>query len=108
MVHDVADCDLRRAIHSALGFGSDRGGRLAPLNRRADCVVEKRIKVTALVVEHVRRADDAVMNFRTDGVTAEGILTHPKFQAAALRVARAELERAIALIERTKWIVDRH
>jgi len=70
--------------------------------------VEKRVKVTALVVEHVRRADDAVTNFRADGLTAEGILTHPKFQAAALRVARAELERAIALIERTKWIVDRH
>lgn len=70
--------------------------------------MEKRAKITALVIEHVQRADDAVTNFRTDGVTAEGILTHPKFQAAALRVARAELDRAIALIERTKWIVGRY
>jgi hypothetical protein len=72
-----------------------------------DGVVERRAKITALVIEHVRRADDAVANFRSDGVTAEGILKHPKFQAAALRVARAELERAISLIERTKWILDR-
>ena len=69
--------------------------------------MERRAKITALVVEHVRRADDAMTNFRSDGVTAEGILKHPKFQAAALRVARAELERAISLIERTKWILDR-
>lgn len=69
--------------------------------------MEKRAKVTALVLEHLRRADDAVTNFRSDGVTAEGVLAHPKFQAAALRVARAELERAIGLIDRTKWILDR-
>ena len=69
--------------------------------------MEKRAKVTVLVFEHVARADDAVNNFRSDGVTEDGVLTHPKFQAAALRVARAELERAIALIERTKWIVER-
>ena len=69
--------------------------------------MEKRAKVTVLVLEHVTRADDAVKNFRTDGVTQEGILSHPRFQAAALKVARAELERAIALIERTKWVLDR-
>jgi hypothetical protein len=69
--------------------------------------VDKRAKVTALVLEHVQRADDAVKNFRTDGVNAEGILSHPQFQAAALRVAREELLRAVSLIERTKWIVSR-
>ena len=51
--------------------------------------MERRAKITALVIEHVRRSDDAVTNFRSDGVTAEGILKHPKFQAAALRVARS-------------------
>ena len=69
--------------------------------------MEKRAKVTRLVFEHVERADDAVKNFRDNGVSAEGVLTHPSFQAAALKVAREELQRAIALIERTKWIVDR-
>ena len=50
--------------------------------------MEKRAKVTILVLEHVARADDAVKNFLTDGVTPEGVLTHPPFQAAALKVAR--------------------
>jgi hypothetical protein len=69
--------------------------------------VEKRAKVTALVLEHVARADDAVKNFHADGTSKEGILSHPKFQAAALKVARAELERAIALIDRTQWVLAR-
>ena len=69
--------------------------------------VDKRAKVTSLVLEHVERANDAVKNFRDDGVSADGVLTHPPFQAAALKVAREELQRAIALIERTKWFTDR-
>jgi hypothetical protein len=69
--------------------------------------VEKRVKVTRLVFEHVERADDAVKNFRDNGVSAEGVLIHPQFQAAGLKVAREELRKAIALIERTKWISDR-
>jgi len=69
--------------------------------------MEKRAKVTALVLEHVQRADDAVRNFRTDGVTTEGILSHPSFQAAALKVACEELLRAITLIEKAKWVSDR-
>ena len=69
--------------------------------------MEKRAKVTRLVFEHVARADDAVRNFRDNGVSAEGLLRHPPLQAAALKVAREELQKAIALIERTKWMLDR-
>jgi hypothetical protein len=65
--------------------------------------MEKMAKVTALVLEHVQRAEDAVRSFRTDGVSAEGVLAHPAFQAAALKVAREELLKGIALIDRTKW-----
>ena len=46
--------------------------------------MEKRAKLTRLVLEHVEQADDAVKNFRNNGVTAEGVLTHPPLQAAAL------------------------
>ena len=35
--------------------------------------------------------------------TVGDILRHPALQAAALKVAREELQKAIALIERTKW-----
>ena len=66
--------------------------------------MEKRAKVTILVLEHVARADDAVKNFLSDGVSAEGVLAHPPFQAAALKVAREELLKAISLIERHEWV----
>lgn len=67
--------------------------------------MEKRAKVTRLVLEHVARADDAVRNFRDSGVSAEGLLMHPTLQAAALKVAREDLQKAIALIEKTKWML---
>ena len=69
--------------------------------------MERRAKVTRLVLEHVARSDDAVRNFRDNGVSAEGLLMHPPLQAAALKVAREELQKAIALIERTNWILGR-
>ena len=69
--------------------------------------MEKRAKVTRLVVEHVERADDAVKNFRDNGVSSEGVLTHPSLQSAALKVAREELQKAIAIIEPAKWLPDR-
>jgi hypothetical protein len=69
--------------------------------------VDKRAKVTRLVLEHIERADDAVKNFRHDAVSPEGVLTHPSLQAAALKVALKELRKAITLIERTTWILDR-
>jgi hypothetical protein len=66
--------------------------------------VDKRAKVTRLVLEHVDRADDALENFRDNAMSGEGMLAHPALQAAALKVASEELRKAIALIERTKWI----
>ena len=69
--------------------------------------MDKRAKVTGLVLEHVERANDAVKNFRDDAVNPEGVLRHPALQAAALKVAREELQKAIALIERTKWLAVR-
>ena len=53
--------------------------------------------------EHVDRAQDAIRDFWRDGVNAEGVLMRPRFQAAALKAAREELAKAIAIIERTKW-----
>jgi hypothetical protein len=77
------------------------------VNSAMERTVERRAKVTRVVLEHVERADDAVKNFCDDAVNSEGILTHPGLQAAALKVAREELRKAIALIERTKWISER-
>jgi hypothetical protein len=68
-----------------------------------ECAVVKLAKVTSAVLEHVERAGDAIKTFHTDGLNAQSILAHPQFQAAALKVARGELTKAIALIERAKW-----
>jgi len=63
----------------------------------------KREKATRQVLEHVQRAREALEEFREDGISAEGELTRPVFQNAALKVAREELTKAIAIIDRTAW-----
>ena len=62
----------------------------------------KQSKATGQIREHVDRAHDAIIDFRRDGINAEGVLMKPVFQAAALKAAREELSKAIA-IKRTKW-----
>lgn len=66
-------------------------------------MTDKREKATRQVLEHVTRAREALEDFRGDGISAEGVLTRPHFQGAALKVAREELAKAIAIIDRTKW-----
>ena len=45
---------------------------------------------------------DRAHDFRPDGIKAEGALMKPVFQAVALKAARKELSKAIAIIKRTK------
>jgi hypothetical protein len=66
-------------------------------------VTDRLTKTSGLVIEHVKRARDALDNFETDSETPAGVLKHPPIQNAALKVAREELRKAIALIERTNW-----
>jgi hypothetical protein len=54
-------------------------------------------------LDHVGRAATHLHNFHPDGATSKGVLRNPKIQATALKMARVELEKAIAIIERTKW-----
>jgi hypothetical protein len=63
--------------------------------------MRERAKTTRHVLEHVQRAREALDQFRDDGINAEGELMRPQFQAPALKVAREELSKAIAAIERT-------
>ena len=66
-------------------------------------MTEKHEAATRHVLDHVDRARGALDDFRRDGINAEGVLTSPHFQAASLKVAHEELNKAIAIIERTKW-----
>ena len=36
-------------------------------------------------------------------MSADGVFIHPQMQTVSLRVAREELDKAIALMERTRW-----
>jgi hypothetical protein len=65
--------------------------------------LDKQSKALDQVREHVDRAHDAISEFRRGGISADGVLRKPVFQAAALKAAREELSKAIAIIERTKW-----
>jgi hypothetical protein len=67
--------------------------------REYDAMSAKYSKAT----DQVDRAHDAISEFRRDGINADGVLLRPHFQAASLKVAREELSKAIAIIERTKW-----
>ena len=60
----------------------------------------KHQKVSRQVLDHVERARVALDEFRSDGISAEGELMRPHFQGAALKVAREELTKAIAIIDR--------
>ena len=63
----------------------------------------RRQTASKLVLEHLERAEQSLKEFRTDGVNEDGILIRPHFQAAALKVAREELTKAVTIIERIKW-----
>ena len=64
---------------------------------------EGQAKATNHVLAHVERAKDSLRNVRADNVTADGVFIHPKMQVVSLKVAREELNKAIELMERTKW-----
>ena len=66
-------------------------------------MVDKREKATRQVLEHIARARQALDDIRSDGTSAEGVLMRPHFQNAGLKVAREELGKAIAIMDRTKW-----
>jgi hypothetical protein len=65
--------------------------------------VTKQVQATNQILEHVYRVHDALVDLRRHGISAEGVLMKPAFQISALKAAREELSKAIAIIERTNW-----
>jgi hypothetical protein len=60
-------------------------------------------KATGHVLEHVQRAKDSLKNISAENLSADGLFVHPKRQLVSLKVAREELEKAIAIMEETRW-----
>jgi hypothetical protein len=66
-------------------------------------MTDKKEKATRQVLEHIDRACRALGEAYTDPANAERVLARPDFQKASLKIAREELNKAIAIIDRTKW-----
>ena len=64
---------------------------------------DSQVNATGHVLAHVKRAKDSLRHIREDNVSADGVFIHPQMQTVSLKVAREELDKAIALMERTKW-----
>jgi hypothetical protein len=53
--------------------------------------------------DHLQRALIALDVAHRDGLNADGVLRNPHVQASRLKVAREEINKALAIIERTRW-----
>ena len=66
-------------------------------------VRDSHVKATTQVLSHVERAKDSLKNIRADNLSSDGVFMHPQMQLVSLKVAREELNKAIGLMERTRW-----
>jgi hypothetical protein len=66
-------------------------------------VREGHVKATTQVLAYVERAKDALRNIHGDNLSSDGVFMHPQMQIVSLKVAREELNKAIALMERARW-----
>lgn len=62
-----------------------------------------RKSATSEVLTHVERARFALKSFGVDRVSSAGEFIHPQFQTTTLKVARDEMQKAIEIMEKTKW-----
>ena len=64
---------------------------------------ETKLQITQRVLALVRRAREALASLGPASVDATGVLLHPATQLAALKAAREHLNKAIAMMEQTRW-----
>jgi hypothetical protein len=53
--------------------------------------------------DHMERARFALESAHRDGLSIAGVLRNPHVQAAHLKIAREEINKALAIIEQTQW-----
>jgi len=54
-------------------------------------------------VVHVERAKDSLRSIRANNLSTDDVFFSPQVTLVTLKVAREELNKAIALMERTRW-----
>jgi hypothetical protein len=53
--------------------------------------------------DHMERARIGLESAHREGLNAAEVLRNPQVQASHLKVAREEINKALAIIERTRW-----
>ena len=53
--------------------------------------------------DHMERARIDLESAHREGLNAAGVLRNPHVQASHLKVAREEINKALAIIEQTRW-----
>ena len=64
---------------------------------------DKRVQATTEVLNCVGHAREALKGFSGRNVRVQGVLTDPSVRAASLKWAQQELQKAVEIIEKTKW-----
>ena len=64
---------------------------------------DKRVQATTEVLNHVGHVREALKGFLGRDVRVQAVLTEPAVRAASLKWAQQELQKAVEVIEKTKW-----
>jgi hypothetical protein len=64
---------------------------------------DKRVQATTEVLNHVGHVREALKGFLGRDVRTQGVLTDPAVRAASLKWAQEELQKAVEIIQNTKW-----
>jgi hypothetical protein len=64
---------------------------------------DKRVQATTEILNHIGHVREALKGFLGRDVRVQGVLTDPAVRAASLKWAQEELQKAIDIIDNTKW-----
>ena len=64
---------------------------------------DTRETATGQVLGHVERARTSIRGVAAGNLSTDGVFFNPPMTLTSLKIAREELNKAIAVMERTKW-----
>jgi hypothetical protein len=65
--------------------------------------IDGRVQATSQVLDHVGRVREALKEFFGNDVRVQGVLSNPRVRSASLKWAQEELQKAVEIIDQTKW-----
>ena len=73
------------------------------IKRDATCITRTRETATGQALAHVERAKVSLKGVHADNLSTDGVFFNPPMTLTSLKIAREELNKAIAVMEQTKW-----